>query len=160
MAIAYIGLGANLGDRVSSCRKALELLSSPEISVLAVSSFYRTPPVGCINQPEFVNAAAKLQTALSPQELVTVMQTVEGNLGKKVAFRWGPRVIDLDLLLYDNLALRVDDLEIPHPRLHERAFVLTPLAELDPEVRHPRLGLTAGELLSRLPTSTFPKVFS
>ena len=106
MAIAYIALGSNLGESLENCRQALGLLASPQIQVVEVSSFYRTPAEGYTDQPDFINAVARLETSLSPQELFAAMQGVEKELGKAVPFRWGPRSIDLDLLLYADLVIQ------------------------------------------------------
>jgi 2-amino-4-hydroxy-6-hydroxymethyldihydropteridine diphosphokinase len=137
---AYIGLGANLGDREGALRRALELLDAePGVSVAAVSSFRETDPVGYLDQPRFVNGACAVETVLSPRELLDRLLAVEARLGRVRGEgpRFGPRAIDLDLLLYG--AERVDEpgLTVPHPRLAERRFVLEPLVELDPGLTLP-----------------------
>ena len=137
---AYVGLGSNLGEREASLREALERLGRLEgIEVVAVSSFRETDPVGVIDQPRFVNAAASLETTLGPRELLDRLLEVERSLGRDRSReeRWGPRTIDLDLLLYGDEIVDEPGLEVPHPRLAERAFVLEPLLELDPELRLP-----------------------
>ena len=137
---AYVGLGSNLGEREATLWKALEGLGATEgIEVLAVSSFRETDPVGVIDQPRFVNAAAALETSLSPRELLERLLGVERSLGRDRAVeeRWGPRTLDLDLLLYGGESIDEPGLEVPHPRLTERAFVLEPLLELDPDLRLP-----------------------
>jgi len=137
---AYVGLGSNLGEREATLWKALEGLGATEgIEVLAISSFRETEPVGVVDQPRFVNAAAALETSLSPRELLERLLDVERSLGRDRAVeeRWGPRTLDLDLLLYGGESIDEPGLEVPHPRLTERAFVLEPLLELDPDLRLP-----------------------
>jgi 2-amino-4-hydroxy-6-hydroxymethyldihydropteridine diphosphokinase len=137
---AYIGLGANLGEREATLKQALERLARTDgIEVVAVSSFRETDPVGKVDQPRFVNAAAELQTSLRPHDLLDRLLEVERALGRDRAQeeRWGPRTVDLDLLLYGDETVEEPGLEVPHPRLAERAFVLEPLLELDPELRLP-----------------------
>jgi 2-amino-4-hydroxy-6-hydroxymethyldihydropteridine diphosphokinase len=142
MHIAYIGLGANLGDREAALRRALDLLAAePGIEVTAVSAFRDTDPVGLLDQPRFLNAAARIETGLGPDELLERLLGVERALGRtRTAPRFGPRTIDLDLLLYGDSTLHDPSLTVPHPRLHERAFVLEPLVELDPTLVIPGLG--------------------
>lgn len=137
---AYIGLGSNLGQREAILREALTRLNDLDgVAVLAVSSFRETDPVGNVDQPRFVNAAAELETSLSPRELLDSLLDVERSLGRDRSReeRWGPRTVDLDLLLYGGETLAEPGLEVPHPRLAERTFVLEPLLELDPELRLP-----------------------
>ena len=137
---AYVGLGSNLGEREATLREALARLGEVEgIEVVAVSSFRETDPVGVVDQPRFVNAAAALETVLGPRELLERLLEVERGLGRDRSReeRWGPRTIDLDLLLYGEETVAEVGLEVPHPRLAERAFVLDPLLELDPGLRLP-----------------------
>jgi 2-amino-4-hydroxy-6-hydroxymethyldihydropteridine diphosphokinase len=131
---AYVGLGANLGDREGALRAALVALDAAEgIQVAAVSTFRETDPVDYLDQPRFLNAAAALDTTLAPRELLDALLEVERSLGRtREGPRFGPRTIDLDLLLYGDESLDEPGLTVPHPRLHGRAFVLEPLAELDP----------------------------
>ncbi len=133
---AYVGLGGNLGDRRSYLERALDLLDrDPEIRVADVSSFRDTEPVGYVDQPRFLNAVAAVETELGPRELLERMLAVERVLGReRVGPRYGPRTIDLDLLLYGDEEIAEPGLVIPHPRLAERAFVLEPLAELAPDL--------------------------
>jgi 2-amino-4-hydroxy-6-hydroxymethyldihydropteridine diphosphokinase len=142
MARAYVGLGANLGDREASLRRALELLqAAPGIDLVGVSGFRETAPVGYADQPSFLNAAAALDTTLSPRELLDVLLEIELQLGRtRHGPRFGPRTIDLDLLLHGTTEIDEPGLTVPHPRLHERAFVLEPLAELDPALVIPGRG--------------------
>lgn len=149
---AFVGLGSNLGEREATLWKALEGLGATEgIEVVAVSSFRETDPVGVVDQPRFVNAAAALETSLSPRELLERLLDVERSLGRDRAVeeRWGPRTLDLDLIWYEGVTSADDRLTLPHPRAHEREFVLRPLADLDPEL--PLGDSTVGELLRALP---------
>jgi 2-amino-4-hydroxy-6-hydroxymethyldihydropteridine diphosphokinase len=150
--VAYIGLGANLGQREKSITAALNALERTRgIVVEAVSSLYQTDPVGGPpGQPEFLNAVARLRTELSPQRLLAVLLNVEHSLGRHRGERWGPRTIDLDILLYDDLVLSEDGLTIPHPLMHERRFVMEPLAEIAADVVHPTLQLTARDILKSI----------
>ncbi len=142
MALAYVGLGANLGDREATLRRAVELLAStPGVELLAVSATRQTEPVGYADQPPFVNAAAAVDTSLTPHELLAALLDVERSLGRtREGPRFGPRTIDLDVLLYDDLELDEPGLTIPHPRLHERRFALEPLHDLDPALVVPGRG--------------------
>ena len=139
MPSAYIGLGSNLGDRSSSLSRALELLDAePRIRVLAASTFRETEPVGYLDQPRFLNAACAVETDLSPRELLERLLAIERRLGReRDGPRFGPRTIDLDLLLYGDETIDEPGLTVPHPRLHDRPFALEPLAELDPELTLP-----------------------
>ncbi len=137
---AYIGLGSNLGEREATLREALRRLGDLDgVAVAAVSSYRETDPVGNVDQPRFVNAAAELETSLPPRKLLDRLLEVERSLGRDRSRegRWGPRTVDLDLLLYGGEAVAEPGLEVPHPRLAERTFVLEPLLELDPELRLP-----------------------
>ncbi len=142
MTRAYVGLGANLGDREQTLRAALDALgSTPGVDVVAVSSIRETEPVGYADQPRFLNAAAALETSLTPRELLDVLLEVERSLGRiRTGPRFGPRTIDLDLLLYGDERVDEPGLRVPHPRLAERAFVLEPLAELEPGLVVPGSG--------------------
>jgi len=154
MAIVYAGLGSNLGSKSDNIKKALDMLDMADnVSVLAVSSLYETEPEGYEDQDWFLNAAAQLKTALSPVELLKLFKEVEQAIGRQKSVRWGPREIDLDLLLYDELSFESPDLVVPHPRMHQRAFVLAPLAEIAENVLHPILDKTIGILLAELQTT-------
>jgi 2-amino-4-hydroxy-6-hydroxymethyldihydropteridine diphosphokinase len=151
MALVYIGLGANLGEREATIRQALELLSaSGEVEIAAVSSLRETDPVGYEDQPKFLNGAAAVRTELGPRALLARLKDVERRLGRdRSGPRFGPRTIDLDLLLYGDETLDEPDLQVPHPRMHERRFVLEPLADLDPDALVPGLGRVS-QLLAEL----------
>ena len=142
MTRAYIGLGSNLDDRERMLWSALHMLAfSPEVDVVAVSSFRETDPVGYVDQPPFLNAAAALETDLGARELLGLLLDVERELGRtREGPRFGPRTIDLDLLLYGDEVVDEPGLTVPHPRLHERAFALEPLVELDPDLAVPGRG--------------------
>jgi 2-amino-4-hydroxy-6-hydroxymethyldihydropteridine diphosphokinase len=147
VARAFVGLGSNLGDREAALRGALELLGE---DVLAVSSFRETDPVGYLDQPPFLNAAAALETGLAPLALLERLLEVERELGRtRDGPRFGPRTIDLDLLLYEDHVIDEPGLVVPHPRMAERRFVLEPLAELDPDLAVPGQGRVS-DLLARL----------
>lgn len=147
MAVAYVALGSNLGDRLSFLREAVTRLGETG-TVKAVSRVYETNPVGVTDQPAFLNAVLCLRTALPPHDLLTAMLGIEAARGRVRPYRHAPRTLDLDLLFYDDLVLKTPTLTLPHPRLHERAFVLVPLAEIAPELLHPILGLSVHELLA------------
>lgn len=136
MTRAYVGVGANLGDREATIRAALAELPG----VVAVSALRETDPVGVAQQPPFLNGAAALETELAPRELLGVLLAVEQKLGRERRERWGPRTIDLDLLLFGRETIDEPGLTVPHPRLHERRFALEPLLDLDPELSIPGRG--------------------
>lgn len=150
----YLGLGSNLGDRQANLATALRLLSRM-VRFDVVSSLYETDPVGGLaGQAPFYNAVARAECGLEPPALLRFLKNVEGEIGRRpFGSRWGPRPIDLDLLLHGETVLKSPDLEVPHPRLAERAFVLAPLAELAPDLKHPTLGLTAEQLLQSVDAS-------
>lgn len=145
MTRAYVGLGANLGDREATLRAAVDALAAEEgIEVVAVSTFRDTEPVGVVGQPRFLNGAVALDTTLAPRELLERLLAIEQRFGRvRVAGEHGPRTLDLDLLLYGEERIDSPGLTVPHPRLHERRFVLEPLAELDPGLVVPGRGSVA-----------------
>ena len=150
MTRAYVGLGANLGQREETLGRAVELLGqAPGVDVVAVTELRETDPVGVVEQPRFLNGAVALETTLTARELLDLLLDVERELGRVRAERWGPRVVDLDLLLYGDATLDEPGLRVPHPRLHERRFALEPLAELDPDLAIPGRGRVS-ELLARI----------
>ncbi|MEN2981640.1 MAG: 2-amino-4-hydroxy-6-hydroxymethyldihydropteridine diphosphokinase [Thermus sp.] len=151
--LAYVALGGNLGDRAAYLLQALSRLSRlPETRLLRLSPVYETDPVGP-PQPPYLNLVAELDTRLPPRALLEALLGIEQALGRVRREPWGPRTVDLDLLLYGNLVLKEEGLEVPHPRLHQRAFVLVPLCDLVPQGRHPVLGRTFAELLAALDPS-------
>lgn len=151
MPVACIGLGSNLGNRIFYLREALLRLAREPVSLLAVSPLYETVPVGGPAQSKYFNACASLDTALSPVTLLRRMQAIETALGRKRLERWGPRTIDLDLLLYGNVIMRTPMLELPHPRMAERDFVLQPLAVIAPDLTVPGTGKTVRRLFEERP---------
>lgn len=147
MALSYIGMGANLDDRADVLRRAAVALDGNDrLEVKAVSPVYETAPVGVTAQPMFLNAVLAAETDLDPYALLECLLAVERWFGRVRGQRWGPRMLDLDILLYENEIIRGPELEIPHPRLHERAFVLVPLCDLAPCGRHPLFDRTFSEL--------------
>jgi 2-amino-4-hydroxy-6-hydroxymethyldihydropteridine diphosphokinase len=143
--IVYLALGANLGDRAASLREAIGRLRSA-VAVERMSSVYETEPAYLLDQPRFLNMALRGRTALDPHALLAFLKRIERDMGRAAGPRFGPRVIDLDILLYDDLALDAADLRIPHPRMAERPFVLAPLAEIAPELAPPGWDRTVGQL--------------
>ena len=145
----YIALGTNLGDRIANLTNALASLP-PHFERVRPSRIFETPPWGYTDQPAFLNMALHAQTSLSPSESLARLKQLEAELGREQTFRWGPRLIDLDILFYDDLVLDTPPLVIPHPRLHERAFVLVPLMDIAPDLVHPVLGKSVRQLLAEI----------
>ena len=146
----YIGVGSNLGSREENCRKAIELFSQHGIRVVKSSSMIETEPWGVEKQPKFINMVVEAETVLVPEELLKALEKIESDLGRRPAERWSPRIIDLDVLFYDDLVMKTTDLEIPHPGIKDRDFVLKPLVEIAPDVMHPVLKKSVSELLNEM----------
>jgi 2-amino-4-hydroxy-6-hydroxymethyldihydropteridine diphosphokinase len=150
LTLAYVGVGANLGPREETLRRAVDLLARADgVEVVGVSELRETDPVGVVDQPPFLNGAVSVETTLSPRALLDLLLEVERSLGRVRGERWGPRVVDLDLLVYGIEVLDEPGLHVPHPRLHERRFALEPLAEMNPELEIPGRG-TVSALLAAL----------
>ncbi|WP_428657167.1 2-amino-4-hydroxy-6-hydroxymethyldihydropteridine diphosphokinase [Runella sp.] len=144
----FLLLGANLGEREAMLVKATQLISERIAPVTAQSHLYETAPWGVIDQPAFLNQVIKIETTLSPEEVLAQTLDIEKQLGRERRLRWGARVIDIDMLYFDNVVLETEYLHLPHPRLHQRRFTLVPLAEIAPDFIHPVLHKTNQQLLS------------
>jgi 2-amino-4-hydroxy-6-hydroxymethyldihydropteridine diphosphokinase len=150
--VAYIGIGSNLGSPLKNCRQSIALLEEyPGIKVISRSSFYETEPVGLTDQDWFCNAVVEISTVLEPIPLLDTLLAIEIAMGRIRKEKWGPRIIDLDILLYEKCVIKNKRLEIPHPEMTGRRFVLAPLAELAADSVHPTKKKTIGQLLSELP---------
>jgi 2-amino-4-hydroxy-6-hydroxymethyldihydropteridine diphosphokinase len=147
--ICYLSLGSNLGDRAKNLGKAISSLA-PQVQPLIQSSIYQTEPWGYSDQPNFLNQSVKAETTQDPFDLLEYLKTLEKQLGRQETFRFGPRLIDIDILLYDDLVLDTPELTIPHPRIQERAFVLIPLAEIAPDLILPKSGKSIQQLKSTI----------
>lgn len=156
---AYIGIGANLGDRKATMRETVGRLETLGL-VIAVSSLYETEPVGYLDQPPFLNAVAAIETTLTPTDVVRRLLAIERAMGRRRTFRNAPRTLDLDLLLFGDAVLNTTEVTLPHPRMHERGFVLIPLAELAPDVIHPELRLPISELLAALTAGSAVRLYA
>ena len=149
--VAYIGFGSNIGDRLAHIQNAIHALSkTEEITLEKISSVYKTDPVGYEAQAQFLNGVAAIQTSLAPLSLLHTLKNIETAIGRKHRIRWGPREIDLDILIYGDMCLQTAKLVIPHPEMHRRRFVLAPLAEIAPDLVHPVLKEGVQTLLARL----------
>ena len=149
----YIGAGSNLGDRQTNLAQARDLLG-PDLCLLQMSPIYETAPWGFLEQGSFLNQVFEAQTDLEPQGLLLTLKHIERSLGRTISFQYGPRLIDLDILFFDRLVIHTSDLEIPHPRISERAFELVPLADLIPHFIHPVLQRSICDLLSKVDQSS------
>jgi 2-amino-4-hydroxy-6-hydroxymethyldihydropteridine diphosphokinase len=148
---AFIGLGSNLGDREANIRQALQFLEQlPETTIVRGSSLYDTEPVGVSDQPNFLNGVVQVETHLAPRQLLWNLMLIERRLGRVRTQRWGPRVIDLDLLLYGDEVVDEEDLTLPHPLMTQRSFVMVPLVEIEPLLVHPVTNQTMLSILQRL----------
>lgn len=147
----FLALGSNLGDRLNNLQRALDMLS-PKVQVLNQSPIYETEPWGYLEQPNFLNQVIEAETSLSPTTLLEFLKATEAKLGRKPTLRYGPRLIDIDLLFYNALIFNSPELTVPHPRLHQRAFVLVPLVDIAPDFVHPNYQKTVKELLSKVDT--------
>jgi 2-amino-4-hydroxy-6-hydroxymethyldihydropteridine diphosphokinase len=145
----FIALGTNLGDRGSNLRAAIAAFP-PQVQVVSESRIYETAPWGYREQPDFLNQVVHAETDLPPSALLAYLKAIEEQIGREPTFRYGPRIVDLDILFIEDCIINQVDLSIPHPRLHERAFVLVPLADLVPDFLHPILGCTVGDLLAEI----------
>ena len=158
--VAYVSIGSNRGDKKKNLKNAISLLRCHEqIKVADVSRFYKTEPQNYTDQDWFVNAALRIDTVLGPEELLFALKTLERNLDKDgKPFRFGPRIIDLDIVYFDDLILKTEILEIPHPRMHERCFVLIPICDIGAHTIHPVLNLRSDELLKKIEKQETQKV--
>lgn len=150
MAIIYLAFGSNVGNSEDYIERAIELLS-PSVHDIQKAPVYRSKAVGYTDQPDFLNTAVQGRTRLSPEELLTFIKQVEQKVGRVQRFRWGPREIDIDIIVYDDLVLESPELTIPHPAFRDRGFVLRPLLDLNPALRDPKTGQTMAQLLEKLP---------
>jgi 2-amino-4-hydroxy-6-hydroxymethyldihydropteridine diphosphokinase len=147
--VVYFALGSNIGEREQNLREALRLLNESDVRITKISSIYETEPVDYLDQPWFLNAVGEARTALSAVALLANLRYIESRMGSKKLFAKGPRLIDLDILLYGDETIATPDLQVPHPRMLQRNFVLAPLAEIAPNLRHSSWPASVSELLSR-----------
>lgn len=148
MAIAYIGIGSNLGNREANCLTAIKLIRDRGLTINKQSSMYETTPWGVEEQPGFINMAIEIETSLEPEKLLESLKCIEAEIGRQDSYRWGPRVIDLDILLYSDIIINSPMLQIPHPLMHQRDFVLRPMSEIAPDKMHPVIKKTIDKLLA------------
>jgi 2-amino-4-hydroxy-6-hydroxymethyldihydropteridine diphosphokinase len=154
----YLSLGSNLGDRAKNLRDATAALGNAGVSVVRVSSVYETEPVDYLDQPWFLNCAVETETELSAPDLLRALRAIEAQMGSKKLIAKGPRLIDIDILLYGNEIVDMPELQVPHPRLHLRRFVLEPLAQIAPNAQHPVSRLSISELLALTPDKSAVRV--
>jgi len=147
----YLSLGSNLGDRMKNLQEAVRLLHSEGLKIVKQSAVYETAPWGFTDQPSFLNAVVEVATTFNPHELLTLCLQTENRLGRKREMKWGPRIIDIDILFFGDVVLHEDQLAIPHPGIAARLFVLMPLCDIAPNEQHPETGLTFREILQRVP---------
>jgi 2-amino-4-hydroxy-6-hydroxymethyldihydropteridine diphosphokinase len=147
--VVYLALGTNIGEREHNLRETIRLLQGAGLQITKTSSIYETEPVDYLDQPWFLNAVLEAQTELSAEQLLATLRNIESKMGSKKAFAKGPRLIDLDILLYGDETITTPDLQVPHPRMLLRNFVLVPLVEIAPDLRHPSWPGTAAEMLKR-----------
>ena len=155
----YLSLGSNVGDRARNLRDAIASLGRARVQVMRVSSLYETEPVDYLDQAWFLNMAIEAQTELGALELLRALRQIETQMGSKKVIAKGPRLIDMDILLYGDQVIDTPELQVPHPRMHLRRFVLEPLAEIAPNARHPVSGLSATEMLARTPDNSAVRKF-
>lgn len=147
----YIAMGSNVGEKLNNCRKAIDLINNSDgCTVRGISRFYRTEPVGVTAQEWYVNAVIHIETILGPHELLRRLLSIESDMGRVRREKWEARVIDLDILLYGNEIIRMGELTVPHPLMHQRRFVLMPMVQLNPGLIHPVLGKSMSELMDDL----------
>jgi 2-amino-4-hydroxy-6-hydroxymethyldihydropteridine diphosphokinase len=149
MTTVYLALGSNIGNREENLRRAIELLREGGITIRIVSSIYETEPVDYLDQDWFLNSVLQAETNLSPLDLLQALRAIETNMGSKKAFAKGPRLVDLDILLYGDQTIDTAELQVPHPRMLDRKFVMAPLAEIAPGLRHPSWEVTAAKILAK-----------
>ena len=154
MTTAYLGLGSNLGDRAANLQKALECLASAGVQIVRRSSIYETEPQELREQPWFLNQVVEIETTLLPIELLARIRDIERELGRVRAVAKGPRTIDIDILFYEDVIIDTTELQLPHPRLADRRFVLEPLAELAPDLHHPATGRKVSDMLAAIEGQT------
>lgn len=160
MHIVYLSLGSNVGDRETNLHAAIAALTPAGVCVDRVSSIYETEPVDYQDQPWFLNCVVEAETDMEPRALLQALRAIESQMGSKKEFAKGPRKIDLDILLYGSETIDAPELRVPHPRLHLRRFVLTPLAEIAPSLKHPTWDATAAQLLAQSSDKSVVKLFS
>lgn len=150
--VAFISIGSNMGNKLANCRNAVATIQKTNVGrIIARSKVYHTEPVDFIDQDWFLNAALKIETPLEPLGLLNALQQIQKSIGRKIGgIRFGPRIIDLDVIFYDDLTFEHERLLIPHPRMHKRRFVLQPICDIDPQIVHPVLEQTVGQLLLQI----------